>query len=216
MFHEHKHRHRQPGDSLELPAELAALERQLAHLSPAPLAINRDRLMFEAGRAAVEARLIAAPDRDGRAKCIAGPSRSGRAAHDSRNRFWPLATATMTAATLLLSAMLVRQSHRRPNESPTVHVLESPRPAVDVSTVGENVVAANFAQSPLSVWELSPRSGYLGIRNVALTFGLPAVDFATGQTNGGNVDDGSPPPETARELLHQLLPEAARANPSRS
>jgi hypothetical protein len=38
----------------ELTPELAALQAQLARLQPAPLTLDRDRLMFAAGRAAAE------------------------------------------------------------------------------------------------------------------------------------------------------------------
>ena len=91
----------------EIAPELAALERQLRGMTPAAPRVDRDQLMFAAGQAAGVGRkparmaglcMIAPADR-----CyIAGPSWAAR-------RFWPAATFTMTAATLLLATMLVWQ-----------------------------------------------------------------------------------------------------------
>ena len=109
----------EPG-KFELAPELAALQRQLAQqLTPAAPRVDRDQLMFDAGRAAERA------SQDGRAIYLAGPSWAGRTGPNVRatgsasaRRFWPAATATMTAATILLSALLVWQRGVR-NPSPT-------------------------------------------------------------------------------------------------
>src|SRR3954453_7756406 len=90
----------------EIAPELRALERQLRRMTPAAPLVDRDRLMFAAGQAAVSADARqdghAAYDRAGRPLRTARPSWAAR-------RFWPAATFTMTAATLLLATMLVWQ-----------------------------------------------------------------------------------------------------------
>jgi hypothetical protein len=43
----------QSSEEFQLPAELAALEKQLAGFTPAAARVDRDRLMFAAGRAAI-------------------------------------------------------------------------------------------------------------------------------------------------------------------
>jgi len=75
-----------------LPAELAALERQLKQLTPTAPRVDRDQLMFAAGR-------------------------SSRLAERSwaSSWFWPAATALTTAATIFLASMLVWQRKSSPS-----------------------------------------------------------------------------------------------------
>src|SRR5262245_23404099 len=89
----------QEPDEFELAPELLVFRQELDKLQPAAPRIDRDQLMWNAGRAA------ARTGQDGRDIHIAGPSWAGR----FRRHIWPAATATMTAATLLLSAMLLWQ-----------------------------------------------------------------------------------------------------------
>ena len=86
MFDEHE-----PAEP-EITADLKALEQQLAQIAPMALRIDRDQLMFEAGRASVAQprRLgyIADPSRVGAkilARCDSDDDRGHRAArHDAR------------------------------------------------------------------------------------------------------------------------------------
>ena len=57
MFDKHQQ------DERELAADLAAVEKQLAGLTPAVPRVDRDRLMFAAGRAAAEAELSRSEER---------------------------------------------------------------------------------------------------------------------------------------------------------
>ena len=87
-MHDEQESHEHP-----LPAELAALERHLAALTPAAPRVDRDRLMFAAGRASA----------------MAGGSPSVARPQPPTVWLWPAATALMTAATILLATMLVWQ-----------------------------------------------------------------------------------------------------------
>jgi hypothetical protein len=76
----------------DLPAELKALEARLAELSPRDNRLNRERLMFLAGRASIE-----------------GPIETSRRVPlvGLRNNAWPAAFAGMTAIAASLLAVLV-------------------------------------------------------------------------------------------------------------
>ncbi len=91
MFDEHR------PDEIELTLELAAMEARLRRLTPVTPRVDRDRLMFEAGRA-IE-------------RCANEPSPAPSLLGRGNSWFWPAATAMMTAATLLLATMLVWQNH---------------------------------------------------------------------------------------------------------
>jgi hypothetical protein len=137
----------------------------------------------------------------------------------SSSYFWPAATATMTAATLLLSAMLVWRSPDAIDTPQVTTVVEAAKPQVVatpavVSTEPSDIWPANW-----SIWPAlgPPTSGYLAVRHAALTQGLAPLEHES--FNAGY--DGTPsetrarPPATARELLQELLPETTR-NGSRS
>ena len=214
-------------DERRLPAELAAVERQLAGLAPAGPRIDRDRLMFEAGRAAAEAELHAVHLGEGASVASSRSADQGtltpalsppRRIFDQRERgkrwFWPAATATMTAATVLLSVMLVRQDQRLH----AVQLVSAERestpaeaPAATPSVDHDADDSLMLAESQ-DVWPLGgqPTRGYLGARYVALTRGVDAL--AGRQPRPAVVADGdlhrSEPP-TARELLQQMLPSVA-------
>ena len=144
---------KQESNEFRIPAELAALEKQLAGLRAAPVRVDRDRVMFEAGRAA-GARI---------------EERGSRSESLLRSRFWPMATATMTAATVLLAAMLLWPTAWRGvgAKPPAMEVVATANIAAQVA----NPVAAY----PVT-WTGYDRTppGYLGIRYVALTRGVDA------------------------------------------
>lgn len=170
----------------ELTPELAALEGRLAGLSPAPPRIDRDKLMFEAGRASAQ---------PGVPGYIAEPSRLG-------TRLWPAATAMMTAATVLLATMLVWQ--REAARVATQSVPQSVVPVFVQPQVAQPIVQSDFAWN---AWQArqQPSTGYLGIRQVALTRGVNAIDSTfSAASNAREVGERS---ETSqRRMLNELLP----------
>lgn len=191
----------------EIAPELAALERQLRAMAPKALRVDRDHLMFAAGQAAA----TAGARRDGRAMY----DRAGRPLRIT-GRFWPAATFTMTAATLLLATMLVWQ--REGNQfaakgevSPpsTNQVFEQPLVAIAPS-LGE------LAKSPFGSPEFQhPYNGYLGIRYVSLTRGVDAWE-SNSQASTSDGDSYSETPRTQRKMLEELLPSRKRQIDPRS
>jgi hypothetical protein len=191
----------------ELAPELIALERQLRGMAPAPPRVDRDRLMFAAGQAAVSE----GTDRDGRAMY----DRAGRPLPIG-SRFWPAATFTMTAATLLLATMLVWQRQTLGVASQgtlalptTIQVSEQPREAMARSPV-------QFASSTLGLRAFQhPTSGYLGVRYAALVRGVDALEPSS-QVSTDDADSSNDTPQTQRNLLEELLPSARRPMNPRS
>jgi hypothetical protein len=182
----------------ELAAELKMLEKQLAALKVAAPSIDRDRLMFAAGQAAA-----ARPRWPG---YIAGPSWAG-------SRFWPAATATMTAATVLLATMLAWRE-RPPN---TVRPILVAPPIAEVRQPAHAAVARVKEVQPgnRSDWQFAhrPASGYLGIRQIALTEGVGAIPSSVA-TSGASVVAGSDErvsPATVRGLLNEFV---SKSSPS--
>lgn len=185
-----------------LTPELAALQKQLAGLQLAPAAIDRDRLMFEAGRAAAEsAQRIAASQR------LAGAPRW----------IWPTATALMTAACIVLSLMLIWRDNA-PNfaNQPT-----APQPTNDhlvTEPTVDDVRNVKRLTSRLTSSRHSPppARGYLNVRYVALTEGVSAIAHDRA-TNGETSNETTrPKPATSRDLLEDLLPSGASDSRNRS
>lgn len=201
-------------DRYPLPPELAAVEKQLAGLGPAAPRVDRDRLMFEAGRAAAEAELSRVEPVT-RVEPSPSPSRKGRGV---AGWFWPAATATMTAATILLSVMLARQDRQLravqlagvQNDHTTT---EAPMAAPSIERGNDDSLMLSASRD---LWALQdgPTSGYLGVRRVALTQGIDALaGNLRPAVIGPGGDDASSQPPTARELLNEMLP---KRSPSRS
>lgn len=221
MFDEHE-----PA-KFELTPDLAAIERQLARLTPAAPRIDRDRLMFAAGQAAAGSteprRLgyIAGPSRAG--KYALGPFRAGElSANPFRARawYWPAATATMTASTLLLATMLVWQRAAQPIAAqspmppqPTTVAIAPAAQSADATAA----VAPVARQSEDYGWPMSspPTTGYLGLRYIALTRGVGELEPHNG-TASTDSDSSGNAPATQRELLRELLPAADRRVSPRS
>jgi len=210
MFDEHE-----PAE-FNIAADLSAVERQLARLTPAAPRIDRDRLMFEAGRAAEQAASEPSPTPALRTKNSSITAMLRIAG--SRHQFWPAATATMTAASVLLATMLVWQRQ-------ALQLVAQPGapPIVATQTVDPvpSIVAQSAPQSEMtkSGWPTyrSPQSGYLGVRYIALTRGVNAIEpmFSTNaRVYGGKPSNDLPP--TQRELLNELLPSSHGAAIPRS
>jgi hypothetical protein len=187
----------------ELAPELAALEVQLRGITPAALRVDRDRLMFAAGKAAISADGgqdgRAMYDRAGRPHDMVSPSWAAR-------RFWPAATFAMTAATLLLATMLVWQRQAHPFASqgdalPPSMNQTSEQSLVAIAPSPGQLTRSSFGSPTFQ----QPSSGYLGIRYVALTRGVDAWEPSS-QASAGDDDSIDETPRTQREMLEEVLP----------
>jgi len=187
-----------------LPPELAALEGRLAGLQPAALNLDRDRLMFAAGQAAAEAKYkLVTPH-------VGGANRW----------FWPSATALMTAASVMLAAMLVWR------EDATSIAGPSATPAAVEEKFVEQPTKADFqyveqltSRFAATKTYQRPKGGYLEVRHVALTEGIGAVPFNGHSDTHGDaspIDERQSQPATPRGLLEELLPERGSADRIRS
>jgi hypothetical protein len=172
----------------ELTPELAALERQLWALAISPPRIDRDKLMFEAGRAAAS--------RPRWSINLAGPPWGG-------SRVWPAATAMMTAASVLLATMLILQRDSARVVGPSMPPVVS-LPIVAQPPIVQPAWRSDFARS---AWlaSLQPSTGYLGIRQAALMRGVKAIEPT--MSAASNVRDTSDKLEPSqRRMLNELLP----------
>jgi len=177
-------------EELSLTPELELLERQLAGLDIAPVQLDRDRLMFDAGRAA-ERR-----DREFSTAAIVV---------DSRRWHWPAATAMMTAACVMLAAMLVWRDdasligkQQAKPQAVELRFIEKPT-REDLREVER--LAANAGQM---MWPRRPAGGYLEKRYIALTRGVSEMQPADEGTGSLQPHD-SKHPSTARDLFRELI-----------
>jgi hypothetical protein len=184
--------------------ELAKIENQLRQMLPTVPRIDRDRLMFDAGRAAQEG---LTPD--------VGTGRFPNKGH----WFWPMAASMMTAATLLLATLLAWQNSLS-------SVAQNATNARPVGTAMHQSHEANSDHPDQLVaeaehsWRMrSAANGYLGVRYIALTQGAGALETASEATSDGHdssYDERDVQPATARDLLDKVLPESRRIIRSRS
>jgi hypothetical protein len=195
--------HQREPEEFELAAELMAIERQLAAIAPAALRIDRDQLMFAAGRAAERGqRGLAATQR------VAGGG-----------WFWPATAAMTTAASVVLAVMLWRQNE------PIAVVQGAAKPQAADAAIANQDVAEQMPEVEgypdwlhRANWAARPTQGYLEVRYIALTQGLgdlPA-DRSIGGESGDSHDKVPSKPATARGLLLELLPLSARHVDTRS
>jgi hypothetical protein len=188
----------QESNEFRLPAELAALEGKLAGLTVAMARVDRDRLMFEAGRAAGSAT-------GSRRSALAEP------VAPFGKWFWPAATAAMTAATVLLGAMLVFSgAWRGAGGKPQTEIVVS-TPDVPNGSPFAHADRHRFARNS-AAWMPGngTPTGYLGIRYVALAHGVDALEREIPHAGGDAGEVTSP--ANSRELLKELLPTAKRAS----
>jgi len=209
MFDEQK-----PGEQ-HLAPELVALERQLLGLTPALPRIDRDRLMFEAGRASVQMIEEPSPTPSLRRRGIDAAASLRAAGH--HGWFWPAATALTTAASLLLATMLVFQN-RSQFVAEQSNAPSAPDESSNITQVSNDLPAEQFARRD---WSMKPvlNDGYLGIRYIAVTAGIGALpdNFQSAATVREVPDKNKPSePATVRNLMNELLPAATPSNPSRS
>lgn len=174
-------------EQFELSPELIALERQLAQWTPAMPRLDRDRLMFEAGRA------------NGAAL------RKGLAHGLKRGWFWPATATAMTAACLLLGAMLFWRNGSV--NQPTNHVNQ---PVAATPTVDDLQPVALHRPEQLNLGARNTlAAGYVGLRNLSLAYGLGVLELRTASANGpaAFTERQRPQPATAAELLQEFLPQ---------
>jgi hypothetical protein len=146
--------------------ELASFEAALESLRPAPSCIDRDRLMFLAGRAAAADRMV------------------GTAAGPTGPRFrllWPAATAVSLLVAVALGTLLAMRGPRQPvtrapSPRPGIHRPGNPGPdALEPSVSGADgtLWPALAATTPA---ELSAgRNSYLALRRAVLREGVDAL-----------------------------------------
>jgi hypothetical protein len=190
---------REPAEPALTP-DLQAIEGQLARLVPAGARVDRDRLMFEAGRAAAA--------RPGAPGYIAGPSWRGW-------RVWQAATGLMAAASLMLATMLVWQQQafevameKQKLVPPVVQVARQPSDP----GLAEDVRPDFAAAYRIALRQAS--NGYLGIRYAALMRGVNEME--TEGRNLDSVDSPSGVEPTQRDLLNELLPSTTNKTHSRT
>lgn len=126
-----------------MPPELSSFERTLAGLAPAPSRIDRDRLMYDLGAEAAEARLSAAGAR-GAAGAFLPP------------RVWAAAATLLACISLGLAARLaveLRGGDRQPLAAPSSELVLSPPAATSSPAMREKVEVTSA--SPLR--ERSPQ-----------------------------------------------------------
>jgi hypothetical protein len=188
--------------------DLNALEARLAALRPRT-GLDRDRLMFLAGRASGGAGILPVrcgasvqPSEDNSNAPAASPA--GTTAPQSRRRWaWPAATAGMTAlAASLLIALLVR-----PQPQPIVQIVErivevpAVRPAIVAGEPRPRTEAQDTVYRQPSAADRLPASSYPRMRDQMLAMGVDS--WRTQQA--GPEERRQPPRESYRELRELLL-----------
>jgi hypothetical protein len=116
----------------------------------------------------------------------------------------------MTAATLLLATLLVWQ------RGAVLVVEEEAKPQAALARVDDRAGAARSEISTSGWFALQqPASGYLGVRYIALTRGVGALEPSVRAATGDR-DSSSDLPRTQRDMLEELLPSSQRAMNPRS
>jgi hypothetical protein len=179
-------------DQFALRPELAALQARLGQFAPSAPRVDRDRLMFEAGRAAekTRSRELGAGSRIDSGVCATGSASAG---------FWRAVAATTTAATVLLSATLAWQNRPAPVAPQT-----APSPPVAAAPTNDVSVGSVFSLSRPSALS----AGYLGARDAALA-GRES-DLALEGRSDRRATSSPTTPTNSRQLLEQLLPATSR------
>ena len=196
------------------PQELTSIERALGSLVPRPSGIDRDRLLFLAGRASVE---------------NAPAAVFGRWA-------WPAATllSSATAAVLLVlllsrpavdgGAQIARGNdssaqQAQPQltlETKTDHPAGSREPGSSDDTAGPPVFGFAGAAAPKR-GELPDQPNYLQLRAYVLAYGveaLPVREPAGSADRPASATPQNDAPRTQRELLRELLDNSRPGNRS--
>jgi len=180
-------------DGKEEIVEQQEFERSLSMLRPAGSRIDRDCLLFLAGRASAE------------------PIRPGTVVG---RWMWPAATLASSLVALVLLALLVTRSgpgathdaqEVRNNRSPVpaaagpraVAVVEQPDSPIDPRAVP-------VATPDEAAREIAAASNYPRLRSFVLAYGIDALPEPTHLTASSGVSTSEGEPRTERELLQQL------------
>jgi hypothetical protein len=192
---------REPAEP-ELTPDLKAIEGKLARLVPAGARVDRDRLMYEAGRAATVA--VNEP--------FPSPSLQGRGSV----WVWRGVSAFMTAASLMLGTMLVWQRHsfemalQQQNQPVIAPQLASvQQPAGSPRLAPPDIRTANW------IALRQPATGYLGVRFTALTRGVDAID-SDGREGSSSGASGQQIERSQRDIMNDFFPSAKRDSHPRS
>jgi hypothetical protein len=169
---------------------LDALERRLGGFVAAPARIERDRLMFLAGRASAESAQYSVLSTEYSQQTIERP----KARIDNRRRkwFWPASAAALAATALALAvALVLRWEPRevivyRDVPGPATIIAATPRGA----SLADGFQVAAVVRSRPAVSRV-PAENYLRTREVAVRMGLDAIgsqpggpDFSAAPTYG--------------------------------
>ncbi len=193
-----------------VPVELKDIEAALAGLSPRAARLDRDRLMFLAGRVSIEGTSVEGAAGAGGAtvRTDPGPPAIAPAVPDP-GWIWKAATCVSAALSVVLAVLLFLRGDR------PVEIRFVERPQRDVVAVTDQHIkvdntplaaagpTAPAAESTGPSQPVGPRwaapGSYLYIRDVALRYGIDAVQFPSRGGPAANVTYG--------ELMEQLAPE---------
>jgi hypothetical protein len=167
-----------------LPDELAAFEERLVARSIIAVGIDRDRLMFAAGRAAAEAEAARQ-----------SPATRGRWA-------WPAATAVSLATAASLALLLVQAGP--PPQVAQSDGLEIPAVAASEQEMAIDVPPAIQTAVRRPVFVPLSRFSYLADRELALAYGVDSLEYARGGRYTESGGETKPAP-TMRELIEQFI-----------
>lgn len=180
----------------EIGPEMNEIEAALAAWSPRAPQIDRDRLMFAAGRASHSTANLAR----------SGDHPSIHLAKPPLRYLWPLATSLSTAAALFLAFQLATQQPPSPVEQIASDIPAGP---IQIAVSSQPETPAIERRIPLP--DLADGT-YLALRNRMLT--TPADQWQVDRTLNHDVrtapaaveDDAARTPPTSRNLLRELLP----------
>jgi len=179
------------------PSPSDHVEQLLRSFSPAPAGIDRDRLMFLAGRASRDEQLV----EDGSAGASPSQVKASPSQARLRSRLWPALSLVTTAAALTLAVMLWQRPERtvfvdRPVVREVVREIASSAPSGDQpsrESLPPNYVAMQWPSS------IDPDDNYVIQREKVLRDGVDALDDV--EAAGGPARYA---PATQRELLQEM------------
>ena len=175
---------------------VSPIEQTLANFVPARPQTDRDRLMFLAGQASVEA--------GKQEPVVSGQWPVADMVVHRRNGvwLWPASSAVLAATSLALLVALLTRAVPQPqvvyrDRLVTVAPVEAAKQSASRPATYE--VSADVRPA---VWRPSaiPQNNYVHVRDVALRLGLDALGAAPA------VSDRSAPAATYREILESLVP----------
>jgi hypothetical protein len=153
----------------ELPDELKIVEDVLRQLTPRASQLDRDRLMYLAGRAS------AMNSADAR-----GSYGFVRTVALVRRNWWPVATAALVVVSITLGGLLVRATSKGER---VVYVALEGGNEINDRLVAESFPAGNFRASTV----LTNQDGnYLELRNLVLNRGMDALPKSLSTDKSGN------------------------------